>query len=124
MQKISSQNQPNGEVCSCWHRGSPTVHIGNDILPLNRLLDTIDARLLASRFSLSQRLSLALTKITYIGTMQPEGFTAPTKIYAVKGSRGLFISYRQGHSEAIYDIAESPYPSDRRGCQDIEEAIE
>ena len=97
MQKISSQ--PNGEA----HR-SPTVHIGNDILPLNRLLDTIDARLLASRLSLSQRLSLALTKIAYIGTMQPEGFTAPTKMYAVKGRKGLFISYRQGHSEVFYDI--------------------
>ena len=82
------------------------VPIGNDLMPLNKLLDAVDARLLSNTLSFFQKLSLALTKTAYLATMQPKGFTAPTEIYAVKGRKGLFISYKQGFSETIYDIEE------------------
>jgi hypothetical protein len=82
------------------------VQIGNGFMPLNRLLNPTDANLLAHTLSLSQRLSLALTKITYIGTMQSKGFAAPTKIYAVREKHGVFLSYRQGYSEVFYDITD------------------
>ena len=113
MQKISAQNKPNTDSHNSWYTAHNRVPIGNDLMPLNVPLDSINAALLARRLSLSQKLSLALTKTAYIGMMQPEGFNAPARIYAVKGKEGLFLSYPQGYT-GEFRIWEARAEKDRR----------
>jgi glutamine phosphoribosylpyrophosphate amidotransferase len=74
-----------------------------NLLPFNAYLDVKDRNTLYNSLTIMQKLKLLLFDYTYITTAKPEGFVKETKIYAVRNSIGIYLSYRQTYGEVFLD---------------------